>query len=566
VKTIPIILLFVFLGLTLRSQVNTEPEDGSVSYITSQNIYVKYRSTEHLSVGDTLFSRKGDVMVPVLLVNSLSSISAVCTPLTTEPFNISDKIASRPKPKQAQAKEEPVKQEKAIVAPVNEAPVAEIATQKKLSGKNVKSNTSKPGNNKGGMPGPAPMSEEAKPMQDITGRLSVSSYSNFSNTPGGNSQRMRYTFSLNAKNIANSNLSGETYISFVHRDGEWSEIQSNIWNGLKIYSLALNYEFNKNFRVWVGRKINPRISNMGAIDGVQFEAKFKSLTAGILAGSRPDYEDYSFNFNLFQYGAYLSHDLVTRNGSMQSTLAFAEQKNSGKTDRRFVYFQHSNSLLKNLYFFGTIEFDLNRYDTVKEQLQNSVNLSNIYLSLRYRIIKQLSISASYSSRQNVFYYETYKNILDQILDYETLQGYMVRINSTPIRYLSVGASGGYRSRKSDPSPSKNLYGYVTYSRIPFVHISSTASITLLETGYIKGKIYSIGISRDILKGKLYAALNYRYVDYKYLNSDVSTPQNMAEVNLNWIIYKKLALSVNYEGTFEKVNKFNRLYVNLTQRF
>jgi hypothetical protein len=143
---------------------------------------------------------------------------------------------------------------------------------------------------------------------------------------------------------------------------------------------------------------------------------------------------------------------------------------------------------------------------------------------------------------------------------------MVRINCNPIRYLSVGASGGYRSRKSDPSPSKNFYGYVTYSRIPFVHISSTASITLLESGYIKGKIYSIGISRDILKGKLYAALNYRYVDYKYLNSDVTTPQNMAEVNLNWIIYKKLALSVNYEGTFEKVNQFNRLYVNLTQRF
>ena len=305
---------------------------------------------------------------------------------------------------------------------------------------------------------------------------------------------------------------------------------------------------------------------MGAIDGAQLEVKFKSLTAGFLAGSRPDYDDYSVNFDLFQYGAYLSHDLVTRKGNMQSSLAFAEQKNNGNTDRRFVYFQHSNSLVKGLNFFGTIEFDLYKYDTVAEQLQNTFNMSNIYLSLRYRVIKQLSFSVSYSNRQNIIYYETYKNILDQILDYEKLQGYMFRVNYNPIRYLSIGVNAGYRFRKSDPSPSKNLYGYATYSRIPFVNMSATASVTLLETSYISGKIYSIMLSRDILKGKLYAALGYRYVDYSYFNAETSIPQNMAEVNLNWVIYKKLALSVNYEGTFEKVNQFNRLYINLTQRF
>ena len=407
---------------------------------------------------------------------------------------------------------------------------------------------------------------QKKPQQDISGRVSLSSYSNFSNTPGGNSQRMRYTFSINAKNIANSKLSGESYISFVHKDGEWSEIQDNIFNGLKIYNLALKYEFSDNYRIWVGRKINPRISNMGAIDGIQFEMKFKSFTAGILAGSRPDYEDYSVNFNLFQYGAYLSHDLATKTGNMQSSLAFAEQKNNGKTDRRFIYLQHSNSLVKKLNFFGTVEFDLYKYDTVSEKLQNTFHLTNIYLSLRYRVIKQLSFTLSYSSRQNVFYYETYKTILDQVLDYETIQGYMFQVNYSPIRFLSVGVKTGYRFRKSDPEPSKNLYAYVTYSRIPVLNISATASATLLETSYISGKIYSLGISRDLIAGKLYAGIGYRYVDYAYFNTDMSIPQNMAELNLNWHIYKKLSLSLNYEGTFEKENQFNRLYVNVTQRF
>ncbi len=99
-----------------------------------------------------------------------------------------------------------------------------------------------------------------------------------------------------------------------------------------------------------------------------------------------------------------------------------------------------------------------------------------------------------------------------------------------------------------------------------MNISATASATLLETSYISGKIYSLGISRDLIAGKLYGGLGYRYVDYSYFNTESSIPQNMAELNLNWHIYKKLSLSLNYEGTFEKENQFNRLYVNVTQRF
>jgi hypothetical protein len=539
------IFLFVFSGFILKGQTNTEPEAGAISYITSQNIYVKFKSTENMAVGDTLFVKQGETLVPALVVSNLSSISAVCTSISSIQFNVSDKIITRQKPNKP---------------PLKEALPPAVTTEKPPKQVEVK-----PLNEKTGM-ATTETDNQQQLHQDIHGRLSVSSYSNFSNTPGGDSQRMRYTFSINANNIANTKLSGESYISFVHKNGEWSEIQANIFNGLKIYSLALNYQFNNSLRLWVGRKINPRISNMGAIDGLQFEAKIKSLTLGVLAGSRPDYEDYSLNFNLFQYGAYLSHDLVTRKGSMQSSLAFAEQKNNGNTDRRFVYFQHSNSLVKNLYFFGTVEVDLYKYDTVNQKPQGTFNFTNFYLSVRWKVIKRVSLTASYSARQNIVYYETYKSILDQIIDPETLQGYMLSATYNPIRFLSVGARAGYRFRKSDPKDSRNLYAYATYSRIPFVKISATASATFLETTYISGKIYSLTLSRDLVSGRLFAGLGYHYVDYHYFSTDSKIPQNMAEASLNWIIYKKLCLSVNYEGTFEKINHFNRLYINLTQRF
>lgn len=535
---LPIILLMLS-GFMLKGQTIIEPEEGAVSFVTSQNVYVKFKSTENIAAGDTLYINQAGVSVPALVVTNLSSTSCVCTPIISKQFAVSDKLYTKQKIKAATGQNVEEKPAQPVIVP---PPVPKTA--------------------------PAKVDSTAynKPQQDISGRVSLSSYTNLSNTPAGNSQRMRYTFSLNARNISNTKLSAETYISFVHKSGEWDKVKSDVWNALKIYDLALLYEFNDNYRLWFGRRINPKISNMGALDGLQFEMKFHSVSVGVLAGSRPDYSNYSLNVNLFQFGAYISHNYAGKKGNMETSVAFVEQMNHSATDRRFAYLQHSNTLVKNLNFFGTVEVDLYKYDTLNKKPAGTFNLTNLYLSLRWRVIRQLSLTASYSARQNVIYYETYKSILEQIINPEVLQGYMFSVIANPVKYLSVGARAGYRFRKSDPRDSRNLYVYATYNRIPVVDISATLSATLLETSYISGRIYSLTLSRDLVQGRLYAGLGYNYVDYKYFSTDSKIPQNMAEANLNWIIYKKLSLSANYEGTFEKINKFNRLYINVTQRF
>jgi hypothetical protein len=386
---------------------------------------------------------------------------------------------------------------------------------------------------------------------------------------------MKYTFAMVIKNIGDSKLSAETYISFAHKLGEWTTVQDDIFNGLKIYSLALNYEFNKHNTLWLGRKINPRISNVGAIDGLQYELKAGSFTIGAIAGTRPDYINYSINTSLFQFGGYLGHDFAGKNGSMQTTLAFIQQMNTGMTDRRFAYLQHTNSLVRNLYFFGSVEVDLykqtmNPVDSVAKDTtytkDNSPVLSNLYLSLRYKPVRQLSLTVSYSNRQNVIYYETYKDIVDRLLEAATVQGFIFQINYQPVKLLSIGVNAGYRNSKQDPRASKNLYGYVTYSRIPGINVAATLSATILETSYMSGKIFSLGISRDLVPGKLSGGLNYRYVNYKFFSGESTLNQNMGEVNLSWRIMKKLSCGLYYEGTFDKNSIFNRLYLNITQRF
>jgi len=51
-----------------------------------------------------------------------------------------------------------------------------------------------------------------------------------------------------------------------------------------------------------------------------------------------------------------------------------------------------------------------------------------------------------------------------------------------------------------------------------------------------------------------------------LNSGETLAQNIAEVSMTWRIIRKLAFTLYYEGTFEKVNQFNRLYGQLNFRF
>lgn len=538
---VPVFLL-LFLGLNLKGQTLSEAKEGAVSFVTAQNIYVKFQSTTGILVGDTLFSTKDSKRTPVLVVKDLSSISCVCTPISTKKLSAADKVLTQPKLTQSP------KEEAAVAAPVIVPAVAKVDTT------SVKKELSK----------------EVK--QSVNGRVSVSSYSNLSNVSDF-SQRMRYTFSLNAQNLGGSKLSGETYISFVHKLNQWSEVKDNIFNGLKIYSLSLSYALNKNNNIWFGRKINPKLSNVGAIDGLQYETKIKSFTAGAFAGARPDYMDYSFNGSLLQYGGYLGHDYANqKGGSVQTSMAFVEQKNNGITDRRFTYLQHSNSLVPSLYFFGSVEFDLFNKDRNITSVDttytrnSSPTLSNLYVSLRYKVIKQLSLSISYSNRQNIIYYETYKTIIDQLLAESTTQGYIFQVNYRPGKKLSIGANAGYRFSKRDPSPSKNLYSYATYSNVPWLNASATLSATIMETSYISGKIYSLGLSRDIVPGKLYGGVGYRYVDYKFVNAETPLRQNMAEMDLTWRIMKKLSCSLNYEGTFEKGRNYERIYVNLTQRF
>jgi len=537
----------VFLLLLLAEAIISGqlPLGGKITYITSQHVYVRFSSTEGLADGDTLFMQENRGEVPVLVILSHSSTSCVCEPLAEREFKLSQQVTGRPKNLENAA---PTVVQ--VVPDHTPAPMPDTTT-----GKNPGTAAAEAGE--------VYQIGTAK-KQEISGRITLSSYTYLKNRQSDGRERLRYTFSLYARNIGGSGLTIENYMTFSHTLNQWDEIKANIFNGLKIYNLSASYAFRGSTIITAGRRINPKLSSVGAIDGLQFEKKFGSLSTGIIAGFRPDYQDYGINSGLFQYGAYLAHDFKGTAGRMQNTLAFIEQMNQGQTDRRFVYFQHSNTLVTNLWLFGSVEADL--YQQVDGTKQTVFNLYNTYVNIRYRIIRPLTLSLSYSARNNLIYYETYKDFLDRLMDEKTLQGWRFRVNYRPIPYLYLGAHAAYRYRKDDPMPTKNAHVYATYARIPGIGASATASFTWMQSAYLDGMIYGLGFDKEFLKGKLHAELQYHYVDHTYRSTEMAIAQHVGEAGLSWAVYRKLYLTVHYEGTFEGSLGYNRIYASLSQRF
>ena len=528
-------LLLVVFFVPVFGQVSGDWNEGAVSFLSSRNVYVKFGSTKGISVGDTLFVMQNNVLTPALLVSNKSSTSVVCTYLKEVQLEVRQAIYSR-KPVLVEPEPEELSEPFPAGEPSTTSPQVKPSFQEEDQA----------------------VSPQFK--QKIKGRISAGSYSTTSDY--GDNHRMRYAFNFRGQNLNDSRFSVDNYITFRHTLGEWAEVQDNVFNALKVYSLAGKYDFDHSSLI-MGRSINYKISSMGAIDGLQYEHNFGQLVLGAIVGSRPDYSDYSFNFNLLQAGAFVS--LQAKENRGYSTLAFVEQHNGSAIDRRFVYFQHSSSPIENLNIFGSFEVDA--YQKINEEVSNKPRLTNLYFSARYRFSRKFSIRASYDNRNNIIYYESYKNFIDQLIENETRQGLRLGVSIRPVRLISLGLNGSWRFQKSDMNLSKNLNGYVNFNRVPVLNARLTLRANLLETNYLQSQRFGARLSRDIIRGKLSAEVHYDYVKYRYSIGDYSFSQNIAGASLNLRLLKKLSLYFYYEGTFDDQNRqLNRFNSKIIQRF
>lgn len=577
-KQLYITFFCILTSINLYCQVTNDFINGSVSFISSQNVYVQFVNTDGIEIGDTLFIKKESGLIPALVVSNLSSISCVGSPFKGIVMTISNQLV---------AKRKIEKQPLELIAQKSKEAIA-------INDQAIASNLAK-----------KPTSTNSK--SSIDGRVSLSSYlNNTSDTTYNNTTR--FNLSFNANRIGNSKLSAECYMTLTNRNVYKPIYQQSIdtliadtlnfktnqlqkSNELKIYSLALRYDLDSTAFLTLGRKINTNLANIGAVDGFQFEKNGKNISYGAVIGSRPDTYSYGLNFKLLQYGAFIGYHTLKANKYSQTSVALFNQMNNMLTDRRFVYLQHSNSLLKNLDLFCSLEFDLygakNQTDSTKVQDVfgndstimwnnrtpiNMLDLTSAYVSLNYRPLKNLSMSLSYDARKNVYYYETYKSYVDSILDKETRQGLRLQTSYRPFKFLTWGVNAGYRfPSKNAPtntttSYSANANSYILFN-LPFINSSLNFDGTTLKSNYFSNSLmYGGSFSTDFIDGKLALELAYHYVDFTYISSS-KLQQNIGELSLSWRIAKKLILSADFEATQEINGKIDgRAFIHLSQRF
>ena len=531
-------LLFFVMENSLAQTTSKTKIEGSVEYISSQYIYISFKSTSDIKIGDTLYVKYRKKLRPRLIVKSKSSRSCAAVLIGSK-----------------------IKKGRKVYAFIYRADKMKKVVRKESKIVNkysyTKNDIDKHSLNTIGV------LENNKP--ELYGRLSISGYSSLSNIPGQQDyQHWRHSLSLYANNISGSNISLSSYVTFRYRADQWNLVQSNLGSALKFYDLAMKYQINSNTNLLVGRKINRKLSNVGAIDGLQFETKVNNFFIGGILGSRPNFSDYGFNIKLLELGAYINRTDSVGNGQMSNTLSIMQQMNDFSTDRRFLYFQHSSNFIKNVYLFLSTEFDL--FEHIHERSANKFSLTSLFLSLRYSPARWVTVSTSYDARRNVIYYETFKNYIDQLIENATRQGFRLRINLRPVRYVFASVYSGYRFRKSDIKPTRNFGGSVTYSRLPFVNASLNISYIKLITNYLDGNIIGVRLSKDIFNGLIYSTVGYRRVNYTFNNSAPDLLQDIFLVDLSLRVSRKISLSLSYEGTYQGITSYSNIFANITTRF
>jgi hypothetical protein len=506
-----------------KGQTAIERITGQVSFRSSQHTYVRFRNTAGINTGDTLFIQAGDTLEPALVVSSLSSTSCLCKPLSsTELPEGSVIIAEIRKPGTPENKEK--------ISAGEATPVSD-----RRSTASVKS---------------APPSGQV-----FKGSVSAASYSHFSNSKYN--QRFRYRLTGNAANIGGSAISARASMTYTHR------LNDAIGNGriqplrLKIYDLWLKYDIDSTASVRMGRQINSRLVSTGAFDGLVAEKTYGRFTGGITAGTTPDHLDYGFNPRLLQFGGYAAYDVYDKAYTSSTSLAFMEHLNSGKTDRRYIYFQHSGSVGRSITYFGSAEADLFR----SSDRQGSA-FTSAWLMMSLRLTQKISVNGSYDARKNPVWHESYRTLADSLIEAGMRQSLNLGTNINLNRQVSGGLRTSARFMKTD-NRSGNISGYVTWRNV-MNNVSATLTGNYIETGFLNGM--HGGVMLRSYGEKLQAGAGYTFQRYSIGEGGLPVIQHTGRTDLSWKLHLKTFLNADYEIALNEGNIFHSFYVQLSRRF
>jgi hypothetical protein len=300
---------------------------------------------------------------------------------------------------------------------------------------------------------------------------------------------------------------------------------------------------------------------------LQAERRFGHLFTGAILGSRPDISTFDINPELVQYGGYLGFAENSAGLRSRSTLGLMQQNNAGAVDRRYVYFQQTTTIQRNLNVFSSFELDL--YNA----LTGNARLTNLFVSTSYRFNKKLDLFVSYDSRRQVIYFETYRNNVEMLLDDdEARQGARVRLTLKPYKLVNMGLSFSKRFQSSNQNPSDNINAFVTFADKAQVLGRWTIQANRNIAAYMLSDVVSIRHTRPLFKKKVDASAYCRVAMYKYaeregaVNGGDRVEQRYFGVEMAWYPASKITITALGETSKIGADRNYRMNLTITKRF
>ncbi len=487
----------------------------SVTYISSENIYLDGGRAAGINVGDTLALWRDR--------QKIAEIQVIYTAEQTAAAKLLTSIKNPQTGDQAELRKSPVRSA-GVQAP---APITQAGA-------------------------PSTLTAEAspKPAVRISGSVGLQWYQfRDQSTYKHDFSQPSLRFNFKAQNLWNRAYSLRIRLrsNYNRRTQNYSSVPGQREWRNRIYEIAFSYENPQapvNFRA--GRIISNTFSGVGYIDGALLQYNFAGFYhLGIFAGSQPQWQYSDFQTVRQKYGLYTNYRKgeSAAGSRLEATLALVGEYHYRTISREYVYLQSSYASGQHFSIYQNAEIEVNRYWR-QEKTGRKINLSSLLLSANLNITGYLSAGLSYDHYQNYYTYEQ-RSVADSLFDSAARQGLRSTVYWRIIPNLRFTASAGFRLRENDSGSTYSWSGQLIRSNLVLRGLMISARLAGYSNLYTRGYNPSLQIGQNFNRGH---AVNVEYGHYFYMLdlNDTHHTNHWIRSTLQFVLPWHLYLYSQYE--------------------
>ena len=520
----------LFMGFKASGQTNSRP--GEVTYITGENVYVRFPSTDGLAAGDTL---RGEDGTPCLVVQQMSSTSCVTVPIggcTPEVGQAMLATIATPPPADVALSESPAPTESSANPPA--LPAASAAAT-------------------------------AFPPMRISGSVTAATFATSAlrdNHASLTTARATFRVNLGAENLASLPLDLDLAGNFqsIYRDASSSAPGWRQRN--TFYQAAATYRFTSSgVALTAGRRLARGFSTIGSIDGLHGEWRRGAWVAGALAGYQPGLLTNALDTDRPAYGLHVGKRSRGEDMRTDWRLGFLAQSFAGATDRQFVFGQCDLDLGNTLQLFASGEWDV--YATAGYERSGPRAL---FGSVQWQFAPGWSAYLSGDKRAPIMRFSSFESAtLQSLMDRPAQTVYRTRLSGriAANHRLTLGLS----DRRETTSIGRTTQLRYTWSDLPRVGGRLGYSAFNTRMPMMTNLSQRVSYDADLGREDVRMEIHYRWVRTSFeRESMVAVNQHYWGGGVYGRFGEQWRASLSVESATQKFQNLLRLQASLTYRF